>query len=129
MGATHTKLVTAKQRNRKIILDWTPDAVKAFYELRTLLTNQPFLLLPKFDQPFVLETDACDYAVGAILLQDDPDGKPRPVAYFSKSLTKIQRRYSTSENELLAIVLAVKHFNHYLFGTSFKIYSDHRWHG
>ena len=48
------------------------------------------------------------------------------MSYFSKSLTTIQRKYSTSEKELLAIVFSVEHFHHYLFGHEFKIYSDHQ---
>ena len=108
------------------MIAWTEEAENAFKSLRDTLTTQPFLLLPNFKKPFILETDACDYAIGAILLQEDSDNKLRPVAYFSKSSTRIQRKYSTSEKELLAIVLAVEHFHHYLFGTTFNIYSDHQ---
>jgi hypothetical protein len=49
----------------------------------------------------------------------------QPIAYFSKHLSKTERNYSTSERELLAIVLSVEHFKEYVYGRQFRILSDH----
>ena len=59
--------------------------------------------MPDFDANFVVETDASDVAVGAVLMQHD-----RPVAFMSKALNSAQRNYHTTDRELLAIVLACK---------------------
>ena len=62
---------------------WTPAAEKAFRNLQTALTTTPILALPDFSQTFVMETDASNSGVGAVLSQND-----HPLAYFSKKLTK-----------------------------------------
>ena len=126
LATTHATEVKEKHKNRKVLLNWSTEAQKAFHEMRNILTTQPFLMLPKFNRPFTLETDACDYAVGAILSQTDDEECLRPVSYFSKSLKAVQRQYSTSEKELLAIVLAVENFHHYLFGHQIKIFFDYQ---
>ena len=76
------------------------------------------LLRPQQDQPFVLVTDASDFAVGASLEQADETGHRRPVAFFSHSLSPAERNYETYERELLAIVLALRTWRHYLEGSA-----------
>ena len=112
-------------RYTKIKIDWNDDAEKAFIELRTILSSEPFLVLPDLNKPFFLETDASDFAIGAVLCQEVEKEK-RVIAYFSKSLTATQRNYSTSEKEMLAMVLAIEHFHQYLFGKRFTVYTDHQ---
>ena len=109
--ASHSKAVSTTNRNRKIVIAWSEEAENAYKSLSDTLTTQPFLLLPNFKKLFVLKTDACDYAVGAILLQEDFNKKLRPV---------FQQIFNTNSTKI--ILLAVKHFHHYLFGTTFKIY-------
>ena len=82
-------------------------------------------LLPQMDQPFQVETDASGYGVGAVLRQMRSDFW-KPVAYFSRRLNKSERNYSTSEKELYAIVLAVVYFRKFLYGTEFKVITDHK---
>ena len=83
------------------------------------------LILPDFEKEFVLETDACAYGIGAVLTQER-DGQWRPVCFYSKHLTKRERNYSTSVRELLAIVMAVKHFKQMLYGRHFRVITDHQ---
>ncbi|KAG8184468.1 hypothetical protein JTE90_002315 [Oedothorax gibbosus] len=64
---------------------------------------------------FILDTDASKEGIGAVLSQE-VDGKERVIAYFSKSLSKPERNYCVTRKELLAIVKAVEHFHHYLYG-------------
>ncbi|KAJ8019181.1 hypothetical protein HOLleu_42404 [Holothuria leucospilota] len=78
-----------------------------------------------------LATDiaASDFGVGAVLSQQQGQTE-RVIAYFSKTLGKAERRYCVTMKELLAIILAVKNFHHYLFGTKFLVRTDHgalRW--
>ena len=76
-------------------------------------------------EPFILYTDASQFAMGAVLAQVQ-DGCERVICYASKSFNKAQSRYSTTKRELLAVVNYTKHFKHYLFGRRMKIITDHR---
>jgi len=102
--------------------------VSVFDRLKTILTSDLVLQLPNFDEIFRLDTDACDYGVGASLEQPSIDNKEqwKPVAFFSKHLSETQQKYSTSERELLAIVLSCEHFRKLLYGVQFHVYTDHK---
>src|SRR5579863_9720378 len=106
---------------------WTDAEENAFLGLQDTLTSLPVLLLPNYGKPFTLITDASDFATGAILEQEDALGQSHPVAFFSKSLQPAERNYEIHDKELLAIILALKHFQHYLQGNPHitRIYSDH----
>lgn len=99
--------------------------IDAFEKCKELLTNAPLLQFPDFTKPFVLTTDASNFAIGAVLSQGTI-GSDMPVAYASRTLNDAETRYSTIEKELLAIVWATKHFRPYLYGKKFTIYTDHR---
>ena len=98
-----------------------------FTALQDALTSAPVLVLPDYDKPFILITDASDYATGSILEQDDTLGQSHPMAFYSKSLQPAERNYEIHDKELLAIVHTLKHFHHYLQGSAHqtKIFSDH----
>ena len=106
---------------------WGQEEEKAFRDLQSTLTLAPVLILPDYDKPFTLITDASDYATGSILEQEDTLGRSHPVAYFSKSLQPAERNYEIHDKELLAIIHSLKHFRHYLQGNKHhtKIFSDH----
>jgi len=106
---------------------WTHLQETAFTALQHALTSAPVLILPDYDKPFTLITDASDYAMGSILEQDDALGQSHPVAFYSKSLQPAERNYEIHDKELLAIIHALKHFRHYLQGSAHqtKIFSDH----
>lgn len=97
----------------------------AFKCCKDILMNDPLLQHPDFSKPFVLTTDASNYAIGAILSQG-PIGSDKPICYASRTLTDSEINYSTIEKEFLAIVWATKYFRPYLFGRKFKIVTDHK---
>lgn len=74
----------------------------------------------------ILQTDASDHGVGAVLSQLDEEGKDHPVACFSWKFLPREEKYSTVEKECLAIKLGVQTFRVYLLGRVFTIQSDHR---
>ncbi|GFT59842.1 retrovirus-related Pol polyprotein from transposon 412 [Trichonephila clavipes] len=88
------------------------------------LTSSPILIYPQPDKPFILDTDASNESVGAVLSQEI-DGQERVVAYWSKCLSKPERNYCVTRKELLAIVKAIEHFHHYLYGQKFLLHTDH----
>jgi transposase InsO family protein len=106
---------------------WLGDAQEAFEELKRLLLNTPVLQIFDSKKPSTVETDASDYALGAVLSQPGADGKLRPVAYHARKLLSAETRYSTSDKELLAIVDALKHWRHYLEGAKdpIQVFTDH----
>ena len=81
---------------------------------------------PNPNRPYILYTDASEFAVGAILVQKDDTGVERVIQYVSHSLSTSQRRWSTVEHEGYAIVYAITKLRPYLYGARFVIYTDHR---
>ncbi|KAL0331636.1 UNVERIFIED_CONTAM: Transposon Ty3-G Gag-Pol polyprotein [Sesamum angustifolium] len=80
---------------------WMDSAPAAFERLKAAMVSAPVLALPDFAKPFVVETDACDKGIGAVLMQDH-----RPIAYLSKALGPKTQGLSVYEKEFLAILLA-----------------------
>lgn len=112
-------------RKDKNKFQWTEAAEEGFQELKAALVSAPILANPDFTQPFVIESDASDNAVGAALIQK-LDGEPRIIAYFSKKLSSTQKRYASVEKECLGVLLAIEHFRHYVEGSRFKVVTDAR---
>lgn len=100
---------------------WTSDFDLAFKQLKQALCSAPVLAMPDFSQAFVLETDACSKGIGAVLIQNS-----RPLAYLSKSFNSKNLGFSVYEKELLALVMAVTKWKHYLVGHHFVIKTDHQ---
>ena len=122
LAAPLTELTKNEQPNRLV---WSSECAKAFEALKRHLCTSPVLKCPDFERPFVLQTDASDWGVGAVLSQVDDDDNEHPVAYFSKKLLPRERRYSTIEKECLAIKLATHAFRVYLLGKPFTVQTDH----
>ena len=110
------------EKNKPFV--WSESCLEAFNELKRELTNHPILAYPDFNKEFILDTDASDYGIGGVLSQVEGN-EERVIGYASRSLTKPERRYSTTRKELLAIFAFIQHFRHYLYGKSFIIRTDH----
>lgn len=106
---------------------WGEAQQKAFTELKAAVSKQPVLILPDTTKPYVVTTDASGYAVGAWLSQDQRAGL-QPIAYLSKKMLPAERNYPVHEQELLAIVVALREWRHYLSGVSFtiRVVTDHK---
>jgi hypothetical protein len=103
---------------------WTPEAEKAFRKIKKALTSDPVLRAPDFSCPFLLQTDASDTGLGAVLSQVQ-GGEEHPVLYISRKLTPAERNYATVEKEALAIKWAVLELRYYLLGRRFTLVTDH----
>ena len=105
--------------------EWGTKQDAAFSKLKEALTNAPVLLIADPKLPYTLNCDACDYAIGATLQQDQGNGL-LPVAYMSRKLTPAEVNYDTREKEFLALVDACRHWRQYLHSEiPFKLLSDH----
>ena len=107
---------------------WSVEEEKAFNEIKMKLISKPLLVAPNFEskEPFILDSDSSGFAVGAVLSQKQADGAEKPIAYFSKTLSKEAMNYHITRKELLAIMLAMEHFQFFLLGRKFLIRTDHR---
>ena len=103
---------------------WTSQATEAFKELKKRMTEAPVLCIPDPDLPFTVTTDASDFAVGAVLTQDQGQG-PQPVAFTSRKMNSHERNYAAHEKETLAIMHALVKWRVYLEGRHFTIFTDH----
>ncbi|KAL4347916.1 hypothetical protein GQ457_17G008280 [Hibiscus cannabinus] len=104
--------------------EFDEDCTKAFNLLKQKLVTAPIVEPPDWQLPFELMCDASDYAVGAVLGQRK--GKIfHPIYYASKTLNDAQVNYTTTENEMLAVIFAFDKFRSYLIGTKVTVYSDH----
>jgi transposase InsO family protein len=111
-------------------IDCNPRVIQAFADLKNRMTSAPVLTLPRLEDALVLETDASDSAIGAVLLVRNPDGTENPAAFLSRSLSGSERNYSATEREALAVVWATKQTRPYLERKEFVIRTDHaalRW--
>jgi hypothetical protein len=109
--------------------EWGDTQKQAFESVKFCLMTPPTLSCPDFELPFILQTDASSVGVGAVLAQKIDDAE-HVVAYASRALTDAERKYSTTEQECLAVVWAIKKFRPYLEGYHFTVITDHsslRW--
>ena len=106
---------------------WSYACKKAFEQVKVLLCSAPILAAPRFDTPFKLYVDASHVGAGSVLMQVDDLGIDKPVSYFSKKFNSCQLNYSVIEKEALALILALKHFDVYVGGSSTPVvvYTDH----
>uniref|UniRef100_A0A8C6UZW3 Gypsy retrotransposon integrase-like protein 1 n=5 Tax=Neogobius melanostomus TaxID=47308 RepID=A0A8C6UZW3_9GOBI len=108
---------------------WSAEAELAFEELKHRFTSAPVLMQPNPELQFVVEVDASNSGVGAVLSQRCPsDQKLHPCAYFSRKLSVAERNYDIGNRELLAIKLALEEWRHWLEGSThpFIVWSDHK---
>ena len=105
---------------------WGPEQQKSFETLKELLVSSRVMAHPDTSKPYKLYTDACDYAIGAILVQEDEHGMERPIQYVSKQLAGAQLNWATIEKEAYAVVHALTKLRPYLYGAEFVIYTDHK---
>ena len=112
----------------KSVFCWTPKAEAAFSDLKTRFSTAPILIMSNPKKQFILEVDASDTGVGAVLSQRGPDGKVHPCAYFSHRLSPAERNYAIGDRELLALKLSLEEWRHVLEGSAmpFLVWTDHR---
>ena len=116
-----------KHKNgKKICLTWNASADQAFLKLRRVITDIVSLQLAVWDKDFVLSPDASNWAVGAALQQEGPDGGLRPLAFFSRKLSDSRLNWSPPENECYAIVAGLLKWHGWVGTKQLEVRTDHR---
>jgi transposase InsO family protein len=103
---------------------WDEQCQRAFGLLKERLVTAPVLAPPRDGGGYILDVDACDYGIGAVL-QQPQDGALRVVGYASKTLSPAERVYCTTRKEQLAVVYGLKQFRAYVLGHQTVVRSDH----
>ena len=113
----------------KTPFQWNDGAERAFADLKRRFTSAPILTIPDSSLQFVVEVDASESGVGAVLSQRSPkDNKLHPCCYFSHRLSSAERNYGIGDRELLAVKLALEEWRHWLEGANlpFLVWTDHK---
>ena len=112
---------------KDVVWDFDAKARSAFNALKSKFTSAPILSHFVPGRPIVLETDASDYAIAAVLSQETDDGI-HPIAFHSRTLSAPERNYDTHDKELLAIFEAFRVWRHYLEGAEkpIDVVTDHK---
>uniref|UniRef100_A0A674P0I3 Gypsy retrotransposon integrase-like protein 1 n=1 Tax=Takifugu rubripes TaxID=31033 RepID=A0A674P0I3_TAKRU len=102
---------------------WSEDCADAFKQLRSALVGAPVLSYPDPQLPFIVDTDASNVGLGAVLSQEGEN--EQVIAYYSRSLNRPERNYCVTRRELLAVVLGLRHFRPYLYGRRLLLRTNH----
>jgi len=121
--ATIAEPLTALMR-KKVHFTWSQEAQQAFDRLKEALMEITSLSFPVPYLPCILDTDASDVAISAVLSQK-VDDEERPIAFFSRVMNPAQKQYCTTRRELLAVISALQHFRHYLIGNKVILRTDY----
>lgn len=124
LGSTTEPLRQLTKMNERFI--WTETHQQHFNKLKSYLAQLPTLSFFDPQKRTRLIADASPVALGAVLLQFDEKNDPRVISFASKSLSEVERRYSQTEKESLALVWGVERFYIYLAGLEFELVTDHK---
>ena len=108
--------------------DWTWGHAqqRCFAQLKESLTSAPVLALYNANRETTLSADASSYGLVAVLLQKQPYGELRPVAYASRAMSGVEQRYAQIEKEALATTWPCERYSNFLIGKTFHIETDHK---
>lgn len=104
---------------------WTDECDESFRSVKELLVSAPVLSCPDYSLPFQIQCDASGFGIGAVLSQPQTEGGEKVISYLSRSLSRAERNYSTTERECLAVLWAVEKLRPYIEGISFTVVTDH----
>ena len=117
--------VLAKLLKKNEKFHWDSEHQEAMDKLKKLMASAPVLRPPDFTKPFLVVTDACDFAIGGALMQVH-NGREHPIRYWSRTLQPAERNYHTTEKEALAVVQCMKQFRAYVLGSKTTVFTDHQ---
>lgn len=111
---------------KNVTFNFNKKCIESFNTIKKLLTTSPVLAHYDPTLPIKLSVDASNVGVGSVLSIVCKDGKERPIAYASRTLSPAERNYSQIDKEALAVVVGIKKFHQYLYGRHFTLCSDHK---
>ncbi len=107
--------------------NWSQAQDDAFTKAKELISKSPTLAYYNLSKPVVIQADASDEGLGGALLQPDEQGRLKPVAFTSCSMSSTEQRYSQIEKECLAICHSFNKFDQWLYGKKdIEVHTDHQ---
>ena len=103
---------------------WNTRCQEAFAVIKRLLSETPTLHLPSDSDQLVLDVDASDSGLGAVLSAETSEGD-KPIAYSSRMLSDAEKRYCITRREMLAVIFGLQKYRQHLLGRSFVLRTDH----
>ena len=103
---------------------WTEQCEQSLNLIKKAFSDVITLAYPDFTKPFTVDCDASDFGIGGVLSQEY-NGVEQPIAYFSRSLSKAERKYAVTRKEMLGLVDSLRHFRCYVLGKKFRVRTDH----
>ena len=118
---SHILAPLARLTSKTVKWVWTDIEQKAFDTIKQVISQEVLLTYPDFNKKFTIHTDASNLQLGAVISQHN-----KPIAFYRRRLNPAQRRYTTTKQELLAIVETLKESKNILLGQQIKIFTDHK---
>ncbi|KRH91971.1 krab-a domain-containing protein, partial [Pseudoloma neurophilia] len=110
-----------KLTSEKTQFVWSDKEKRLFDEVKSRFSRHVELTIPDMNIPFILETDASEKGLGALLRQGN-----NPIAYASRVLNSSECNYGISEKEFLALIWGIQKFEYFLIGKPFTVFTDHQ---
>lgn len=121
--------LTSLLKGKPSKLEWTENASQAFIKLKNSFTTAPILKHSDPNLPLVIEVDASDSGLGAVLSERHrQSGKLYTCVYLLRQLTDAEHNYDASNKELLSMKAAIEEWRHWLEGFTypFQVIMDHK---
>uniref|UniRef100_A0A151UIE5 Retrovirus-related Pol polyprotein from transposon 17.6 n=1 Tax=Cajanus cajan TaxID=3821 RepID=A0A151UIE5_CAJCA len=120
-GFSKLALPLTSLTRKKVVFVWDSKCENSFQALKEKLTSAPVLVLPDLSKTFMVYCDASKMGLGGVLMQEG-----KVVSYASRQLKIHEKNYPTHDLELAAVVFTLKIWRHYLYGSKFEVFSDHK---
>lgn len=117
-------LTLLKGKGKRQSVKWDPHAEESFQHIKQLLVSAPILSSPDYSKPFIIQTDASDVGLAAVLIQGEGDDE-KVIAYASRSVSSAEKNYSATEKECLAVLFGIDKYRPYVEGSKFTVVTDH----
>jgi hypothetical protein len=121
LSPTNSQTGAPKKGKKPPPFHWTSEMQKAFNQMKALMATDVLCAYPDHNKPFHIFTGACDYQLGACIMQEG-----KPVAYYSKKLNSAQMNYATIDKKLLCVVATLYKFHSMLLGAELHVHTDHK---
>ena len=112
--------------DKNVQFNWTNEHTVVVEELKNLISSDQCLTHYDLNLPLFLSSDCSSYGLGSVLSHQMKDGTERPIAYFSRTLSKAERNYSQIDREATALIAGVRKFHTYLYGRKCTLITDHK---
>ncbi|GJZ86045.1 putative reverse transcriptase domain-containing protein [Tanacetum coccineum] len=110
-----------KLAQKKVKFEWGDKQETMFQLIKQELYSAPIMALPEGSEDFIVYCDASKKGLGAVLMQ-----REKVIAYASCQLKIYEKNYTTHDLELGAVVFSLKLWKHYLYGTKYTVFTDHK---